>query len=100
MIIHNEPLSMVEASEHVEKDEQGKELIAFIKKFNNLKPSEAKDFKKKLTNLEILKLNVGHVCKIVDFLPETTEDLNKVLADANLDEDENKKILDTIKEFK
>ena len=100
MIIHNEPLSMVEASEHVEKDEQGKELIAFIKKFNTLKPSEAKDLKKKLTDLNVLKLNVSHVCKIVDFLPETTEDLNKVLADANLDEDENKKILDTIKEFK
>ncbi|MCK5624595.1 hypothetical protein KAI04_02020 [Candidatus Pacearchaeota archaeon] len=101
MIKNNEPLSMAEAIEYAEKDaESGKEIIGFIKKYTKLKPAEAKNLKKKLQELDLIKLNEKHIVKLIDFLPEDNEEVNKVVIDANLNEDEIKKILETIKEFK
>ena len=101
MIKNNEPLSMAEAIEYAKKDsEAGKEIIGFIKKFTKLKPAEAKKLKKKLKELDLIKLNDKHIVKLVDFLPKDREEVNKIVVDANLNEDENKKILETIKEFK
>jgi len=101
MITNNEPLSMAEASEYAKKDsESGKEIIGFIKKFTKLKPAEAKNLKKKLQELDLIKLNDKNIVKLVDFLPENSEEVNKIVVEANLNEDEIKKILETIKEFK
>lgn len=101
MIKNNEPLSMAEAREYAEKDsETGKEIISFIKKFTKLKPAQAKELKKKLKELDLIKLNEKHVVQLVDFLPEDNEEINKIVVDANLNEDEIKKVLETIKEFK
>jgi len=87
--------------EYAKKDsETGKEIVGFIKKFTKLKPAEAKELKKKLQELDLIKLNEKHIVKIVDFLPEDSEEVNKIVVDANLNEDEIKKVLETIKEFK
>ena len=92
---------MPEAMEYAKKDsETGKEIVGFIKKFTKLKPAEAKELKKKLQELDLIKLNEKHIVKIVDFLPEDSEEVNKIVVDANLNEDEIKKVLETIKEFK
>jgi len=92
---------MAEASEYAKKDsESGKEIIGFIKKFTKLKPAEAKNLKKKLQELDLIKLNDKNIVKLVDFLPENSEEVNKIVVEANLNEDEIKKILETIKEFK
>lgn len=101
MIKNNEPLSMAEALEYVKQEsESGKEIVGFIKKFAKIKPADAKKLRKKLQEMDIIKINNSGICKIIDFLPDNAEDLNKVLPDANLNEDETKKILDAIKEFK
>jgi len=92
---------MAEAIKYAKKDsESEKEIMGFIKKFTKLKPAEAKELKKKLKELDLIKLNVKHIVKLVDFLPEDSEEVNKIVIDANLNEDETKKILETIKEFK
>lgn len=101
MIKNSEHLSMVEAEEYIKKIEDGdKDLIGFIKKFSKLKLKEAEDLKKKLEDLNLMKIRPEHIAKIIDFMPETSEDLNKIFVDFSLDEDEKKKILDTIKEFR
>ncbi len=101
MIKNNEPLSMTEAMKYANKDsETGKELMGFIKKFTKLKDSEAKELKEKLEGLDLIKLNEKHLVKLIDFLPENGEEVNKIVIDANLNEDETNKILETIKEFK
>jgi len=91
---------MSESLSHLDKTETDKEVLTFIKKFTKLKSSEASELRKKLIDLNLIKINSTQISKIIDFLPEKTEDLNKVVPDANLDEDETKKIIDTIKEFK
>ncbi len=99
MIKNNEPLSMAEAIEYV-KDENETEIIGFIKKFNKLKAKDARELRKEIESLGIIKIRPEYAVKIVDLLPETAEEINKILAEVSLDEDETKKILDTIKKYK
>ena len=98
MIKTNELLSMAEAIEYIAK-EDNTDVKGFIKKFTKLKPKEAKELKKKLIELDMIKLRAEQIVKIIDLLPENQEDLNKIV-DISLDENETKKILETIKEFK
>ncbi len=99
MIIERKPLSMVEAKEYIDKD-SGTDIKGFVKKFIILKPNKAKELKEKIVGLDLLKVKEEHITKIIDIMPETTEDINKIFSDVSLDEDETKKLLETIKEFK
>ena len=101
MIINSEPLSMAEVNEYVKKNEENKtEIIGFLKKFNSLKVKDAKDLKREIESLDIIKIKPEFTVKIIDILPETAEELNKIFVEVSLDDDEAKKILETIKKFK
>lgn len=101
MIKNNQPLSISEAAEYVKKSKDREiDVAGFIKKFKKLNPKEAKELRKSIEELNLLKLNPKHISKIIDLLPQNATDLNKVLSDVNLDEDETKKVLETIKKFK
>jgi DNA-directed RNA polymerase subunit F len=101
MIKNSEPLSMAEAVEYIKKDEEKEtEIMGFIKKFNKLKPKEAKELKQEIERLGIIKVKPEYAVKIVEILPESSEELNKIFVDASLDEDEAKKILESVKRFK
>jgi len=98
MIKESQPISMAEASEYIKKD--ATELIGFIKNFTKITPAKAKNLKKKLEDLDLMKLGGKQIAKIIDLLPSEAEELNKIFTDMGLDEDETKKILETIKEHK
>ena len=101
MIKNTTPLNMTEALEYIKKDsDSGAEIKKFIKKFAKLKPEKAKEMQKKLESLDLMKIKPEHIAKIIDLLPEDSENLNKIFNDVNLNEDETKKILETIGEFK
>jgi len=101
MIKNSEALSMVEALEYIKKGEETEtEVVGFIKKFNKLKAKEARELKQELESLGIMKIRLEYLVKIMDLLPESAEELNKIFVDVSLDEDETKKILETIKKFK
>ena len=97
MIKNSTPLSMAESSEYLEK---GSETLVFIKKFTNMKPEKAKELREKLQALGNIKISEKHISKVIDVLPEKAEEVNKIFADVGLDEDETKKILDIVKEYR
>jgi len=99
MILGKKPLSMSESLEYVNKDSET-DIKGFINKFVSLKPAKAKELREKLEKLENLKMNEMHIAKLIDILPETKDELNKIFNDVGLDENESKQILDTIKEYK
>lgn len=82
------------------KKEDSEIIKSFAKKFIKLNPKEAKALKEKLEALDFMKLREEHIIKIIDLVPEDIDDLNKICVGVSLDEDETKKILETIKEFK
>jgi len=90
---------MVEAREYMDKDSET-DIQGFVKKFIILKPEKAKELKEKIQKMDMLKIKEEHIVKIIDLMPEIEEDINKIFNDVSLDEDETKKLLETIKEFK
>lgn len=101
MIKNSSPLSMAEATDFIKgsKDE-GKEMQGFIKKFTKLKAKEGKEMREKLQSLDVIKLDDSYISKIIDVLPENEEELNKIFTGMSLDDEEAKKVLDVVKEFK
>jgi DNA-directed RNA polymerase subunit F len=101
MIKNSEVLSMAEAIEFIKKDEEKEtDIVGFIKKFNKLKSKDAKELKQEIERMDIIKIKPEYVVKIIDILPDSPEELNKIFVDVSLDEDETKKVLDAIKKFK
>lgn len=99
MIKDNIPISMAESVKYLGKEEKHAELKGFIKKFIKINPENAAELRKKLEGLNLMKVKSEHISKIIDFLPEKTEDINKIFNDINLDEDETQKILGAVKEY-
>ena len=92
---------MAEALEYIKKDDEKEtDIVGFIKKFNKTKAKDAKEMKQDIERLGIIKIRPEHAVKIVDVLPESAEELNKIFADVSLDDDETRKVLDTIKRYK
>jgi len=91
---------MAEVIGYVKKDGSETDLVGFIKKFNELKVKEAKELKEEIEKLMEIKIKPEDITKLIDLLPETPEELNKIFVDVSLDDDETKKILETIKKFK
>jgi DNA-directed RNA polymerase subunit F len=96
MIIKSKPISMPEATKYLEKEN----LKGFIKKFNKLKSQEAEDFRAKLEELNLMKINEKNITKIIDLLPTNQEEINKIFNNLSLDENETTKIIDVVKQFK
>ena len=100
MIENNTPLSMLEVQEYLKENGDNEEVIKFIKNFTKMKVKDAHELKEKLEKLELMKMKQDHIAKIIDLMPRDNEELNKIFTGVSLDEDETKKILDTIKEYK
>jgi DNA-directed RNA polymerase subunit F len=99
MIRNRTSLSMIESEEYTKDNENSVELNKFIKKFTKIDLKKAKELRLRLQELNFMKVKSDHISKIIDLLPETDEDLNKIFADISLDENETQKILDTVKQF-
>lgn len=100
MIKNKEPITISEVISQIEGKEDKSELKGFLKKFSKISKEDALELKKKLIDLNLIKLKQDQIIKIIDLMPEDKEDLNKIFTDISLDEDEIKKILETVKEFK
>ena len=92
---------MAEVMKYLKEDtEREVELKKFIKKFTKMSPEKAKELRKKLDELNLLKIKSEHIAKIIDVMPDSPESLNKIFNDVSFDEDESKKIFQILKEFK
>ncbi|VVB80226.1 Uncharacterised protein [uncultured archaeon] len=101
MIKNRQYLSMAEVQEFLDlKSDHGKEMSLFIKKFTKLTAKEAKELRKKLEELNMAKMKEEYVVKIIDVLPDSVQELNKVFQGASLEENESNKILETVKQYK
>jgi len=95
MILEKDPLSMAETLEIV----KNQEIIDFIHHFIKLKPDDAKKLKQELEALSILKISSEHLIKMMDLLPTTAVELNKIFVNESLEENEINKILEITKKY-
>jgi DNA-directed RNA polymerase subunit F len=97
MIEKSESISIPEAFEYISEDH--KELKSFMKKFIKISDKDAKELRKKIEELDLIKIRPSHISKILNLMPKTKEELNKIFTDVSLDENESNQILDAIKQF-
>ncbi|MBU2104168.1 MAG: hypothetical protein KKF67_00115 [Nanoarchaeota archaeon] len=97
MIKNNDLVSIAEIDEYLKNKDKEDKIIGFVKKFAKLDVKKAKELRKKLEAINMIKMKQEYIVKIIDFLPEDAEELNKIFQNVSLDEDETKKILETIK---
>ncbi len=94
-------ISAAESLEYIKDGKDGEhEVKVFIKKFVKTSPKDAKEMRKALEALDLIKMRPEHIAKIIDTNPEDAESLNRIFTDVGLDEDESKKILEAISGFK
>ena len=98
-IIEQDPLTMAEVSSLAGEDERGEAMKKFIKQFVKMDVKKAIEMKTELKGLDLIKLKDEHIVKIVDFMPNSAADLNKVMVDVSLDQEEVNKILDVVKKY-
>jgi len=97
MVIREErPITMAEVVSMAGEGEKSEKIKQFIRSFPVVDVKKALAIKEALANLEILKLKERHLVKIVDFLPSTAAELNKILSDVSLDQEEVEKILGAV----
>jgi DNA-directed RNA polymerase subunit F len=99
MIENSKALSMSESVEYVQGEDH-QEIRGFMGKFVKLSLEDSKALRETLEKLDLMKLRANHISKIIDLLPESKEELNKIVTDVSLEEDEVTKILDAIKQYK
>ena len=98
---NTELLSIAESAEYLDKKkESDAKMLAFIKKFTELSPKDAKEMKEKIEALGLIKINPEKTVKIVDLLPDNSDEVNKIFSDVSLDEEEINKIVDIVKQYK
>jgi len=91
MIKEEKSLSMAEVQEFLQKIKNSKseQLAKFIKKFIKMNAKEAKNLKKTLLDLGIIKLREKEASKIIDFMPEDPSDIRKIFAGTDVNHDQN-----------
>jgi len=97
MILNKKPLSITEVKEYV-KDVEGKEaLVKYMKKFGKVSKEQHNKMKKAIISLNNPKIKEENIAKVIDFLPEDHEDVNKIFPEANLNEEEAKALVEIVK---
>lgn len=96
MIKETKALSLAEAGNYIEEGD----VKNFIKRFTKLKGNEAAKLREELEKLGNMKIKSEHIAKIIDLMPEDSQDLAKIFTEISLDENESKQILEIIKKDK
>ena len=94
MINEEIPITLAEVVALAGDSEKAEDIKKFIGKFNKMDIKKAEAMLGELKALDLIKLKDEHIVKIVDFVPKSASDLNKVIIEVSLDSDEVAKILE------
>ena len=92
-ILSRKPVTLAEVKELVADLEEKQEIKDYLKTFTKLKLKEAKELIKEILELNNHKIKDENVVKVVDFVPKTAEEVNKIFAETSLSEEEINAIL-------
>ncbi|MFH0752648.1 MAG: hypothetical protein V1914_03565 [archaeon] len=107
-IISETPVTFVELKDELSKIEKRDKELSFrgnkTKEYLNiatqLKLKDAKELKKKIEDLNVLRLKEKQIVKIINVLPKDTDSLKVVLSsDSVTSKEDLKKILDIVSEY-
>jgi DNA-directed RNA polymerase subunit F len=90
-VIKEMPLTMAELKEklaHIKKNHdlsfRATKALEYLNTFAKQKPKEAEDMRKKIQDLNIIRLKETHIVKIIDLQPKDADSLKAILANENV----------------
>lgn len=99
MILDMKPVSLAEVKEIIKDMDEKKNLEDYLKKFNKLSNEKAEKLKESVKGLDNPKIREDDFIKLADFVPKTSEDINKIFNDVSLNEEEINALLEILKEY-
>lgn len=99
IIMSQKQLSIAEVKELAKGVDEKKQTADYLKKFAKLSKSDAHKLMEEVRGLNNIKLKEEDLIKLADFLPQDSEELNKLLSEANLSEEEAAAILNIVKNY-
>ena len=99
MIINQKPVSLAEVKGYIKESDDKKVMSDYIKKFNKLTKDKADKLIEEVRALNNPKINEVGLIKIADFLPQDSEELNKLFSEVNLTEEEAGAILNIVRNY-
>ena len=90
---------MSEVNEIVKNLEEKEQMKLYLKTFLKLSKDKSEKLGEEIKSLGNVKINAGHLVKIVDYVPKEKEDVNKIFADLSLTEDETNAILNITQKY-
>ena len=100
MIVRSrKPLTIAEVKSYV-KSVENQNLQDYLKKFSKISKEDAEKLAKEITDLNNLKIKEENIVKIIDLLPQDSEDINKIFTEATLSEDEANSIIQIVGKYK
>jgi DNA-directed RNA polymerase subunit F len=99
MILNQTPLSLAEAKEYIPDLDEKKELKAYFKKFSKLSKKDAEKLSSEIRALNNFKIKEQNMVKIIDTLPKSHEELNKVFTEVALTEEEANAVLEIVGKY-
>ena len=110
VLLKETPISMAELKHKLEniKKRDGElnfranKTEEYLGQFVEMSKKKHDDFKKALEDLKISRLKEEHIIKIIDTMPNSTEELKVMLQGylLSLTQEQLKKIIDTVQEYK
>ena len=100
MIKESRPITMAEVIDLIGDSDKADGIKKFVKAFDVLSFKKAEEMTEELKALDLIKMKEEYIVKIVDFVPVSAVELNKVIIEVSLDADEVNKILEITKKYK
>ncbi len=99
-VLAKKPLTIAEAKAAISDFEEKKELEAYLKKFGKLSKEKVSEIQKEISSLKNAKIREEDIVKVADFLPATSEEVNKIFTDVSLSEEEANKIIEVVSKYR
>ncbi|MBI3334233.1 hypothetical protein HYZ97_01995 [Candidatus Pacearchaeota archaeon] len=99
MIVNSHPLSLAEVKALVKDTDESKPIHAYLKAFCKISVADAKKLAEEILALNNPKIRNHHIVKIIDLLPQDSEEVNKIITDVSMSEEESHTLTEVVKKY-
>ena len=96
-LISKRPVTLAEAKDLAGSTEENTPLHNYFKNFTKLSKKDSDKLLSALSGLNNIKLKEEDYVKLIDFAPQTAEDVNKILSHISVSEEEVNSMLSAFK---
>jgi DNA-directed RNA polymerase subunit F len=98
-VLNKKHLSLVETKSYLKDLDEKTPVNLYLKKFAKLSTDKTKKLGEEIRALNNPKIREEDIVKVIDFLPQDAEAVNKIFLEVSLSEEEINKVLEIVKKY-